>query len=620
MRLIVLRVKLTCVLQLDSLTSVVSYSRSQIYGIQLIPDLTDMERHEAVEELKAAFAKILGDHEASASAAGDGDFVDLLMEVGKKLNGMRLTGCSEVKTEEEEDISLDKCVDIVDPIEKVEKWKLESQNNNEEDKPQNVTTTSSCYGSLPTSPSPPSAGVKPKAPHSPPAEFDSGYPGSDRSGFKFYSLRGLSPGNNSQAKSNQRFLFNLEEEDRSQHSKGLHPEEDASDSSSLPSDFQPPQTSERRKASPQQQQQQQQQQLLKPPNLHRTYLHSVTDLSSDERSMVEERRRQEEMNQNQPVLTSTPVKEVPLQQLQPQQQQQQQITPRSELSSGRQPVILAKQIDHEINELRNFFDDHREEMLTLLNDNSQELFPDQPPQNFPLPQPPQKSSLKSTNSFDSATEFGDIQQERKMEFERRRKSRNRRHNKMISSSPSVLAYSDQEQIQIQPDFALGADTNDPDEYGAGPKAGISALFPPVVPHGRQIEADRGPIFVPRLNLEDVWTDEEKRDPRSFDFHQSSLLSCQSIAEEDEHSNQDQEVEKIPERTSRRDSACQTSSMEKQQQQLSEPVVVVQACCHGSSSGPLKSSSSRRSSTSERSKRRKEKSKAQKVPYIRLLNL
>ena len=64
---------------------------SQIYAIQLINDLSDMERHEAVEQLKAAFAKILNDHEASSSAAGDNDFVDLLMEVGKKLNGMRLT-------------------------------------------------------------------------------------------------------------------------------------------------------------------------------------------------------------------------------------------------------------------------------------------------------------------------------------------------------------------------------------------------------------------------------------------------------------------------------------------------------------------------------------------------
>ena len=39
---------------------------------------------------------------------------------------------------------------------------------------------------------------------------------------------------------------------------------------------------------------------------------------------------------------------------------------------------ITTQIDKEIVELRNFFDDHREEMMSLIKENSQELFPKDP--------------------------------------------------------------------------------------------------------------------------------------------------------------------------------------------------------------------------------------------------
>ena len=535
-----------------------------------------MERKEAIDELKDAFERLLKSDDAAEKF--DPEFAAMLIDVGKKLQ--------EIQAEGEEDRNGDNVngapttLDIVDPIEKVEKWRLEEvgkQNHN-------ITTTSSCYGSLPTSPSPPTGQPAKKVssvPTSPPAEFDSGYPGSDRS-LKFYSLRGVSPAatatNSAKSKNGARFLFNLEEEDRSQNNNA-NDDDGESSSSSLPSDFQPSKTSSERK--PQQQQQQPEPQLLKPPNLHRTYLHSVTDLSSDERSMVEEERRKAEAEAA--ALANAPP----------------EATPRSLVSTGRQPTVLAEQIDQEINELRNFFDDHREEMMTLLHENSQELFPNngggdvgdvsqsQMQQQEQHQQPPLSSSTKRgsirSNSFDSGTDLGDLQQERKFEFERRRRLRSRKHYQQYKSQESP-------QVDVaQPNFALGAYAEDP----IVKQQGISALFPPVrrnslkdattsiessSGNGRQVEADRGTIFVPRLNLEDVWTDEEKRDPRSFDFHQSSIVShCQSIAEEDEGAFQESKL---------RDSASQTNleALAKaaslgEISRRSEPIVVVQTCCH-----------------------------------------
>lgn len=201
-----------------------------------------------------------------------------------------------------------KCVNDkpIDPIEKVSKWQAQSKDSTTSTL--NHHGASSCYGSLPTSPSPPSIADKTATtvasasgtgqPLSPPAEFDSGYPGSDRS-IKFYSLKGISPAlsaksGDHQKSLSQRFLFNLQEEEKSPSAKEncdltksvretptvKYPDSDSS-SSSLPSDFQPLASSEKKsdvvhvenqsKSKPS---------LLKPPNLHRTYLHTVTDLSS----------------------------------------------------------------------------------------------------------------------------------------------------------------------------------------------------------------------------------------------------------------------------------------------------------------------------------------------------
>ena len=300
------------------------------------------------------------------SVAQDPKFLRLLQDVGAKLHQLDLKAKGQLDQKDD--------LQQVDPIAKVENWRQEP--NLEEDDEEVVVSSAanagavgvltnggvtSCYESLAhlttttaSSPSPPALlergqtlikgheQVTPSGdgPNSPPAEFDSGYPGSDRSVANsrrhYYSLKGMSPlasakNANSSKESPlrtppNRSLFNLSEEDKSQQllcqktsptrpKKAGEKEGQESSSSSLPSDFQPLASSEHKLSA----------KVSKPlpklmlnsssnipkssspmvkqgsnpapvANLLRVHVHSVTDLSSDEHSMFEKENAIKDLN------------------------------------------------------------------------------------------------------------------------------------------------------------------------------------------------------------------------------------------------------------------------------------------------------------------------------------
>lgn len=136
--------------------------------------------------------------------------------------------------------------------------------------------------------------------------------------------------------------------------------------------------------------------LLKPPTMHRTYNHSITDLSSDEKSMFEGKNDED----------VTPA-----------------VTNKTNIKSPRQPIVLAEQIDKEITELRNFYEDHREELMSILHD-----YPKDSSSGHHSVHDRRRSTLTFAHdtivsAVDSGTDLSDLQHERKREFEKRRKSR-----------------------------------------------------------------------------------------------------------------------------------------------------------------------------------------------------
>ena len=175
-------------------------------------------------------------------------------------------------------------------------------------------------------------------------------------------------------------------------------------------------------------------------------------------------------------------------------------------------TILAQQIDQEINELRNFFEDHREEMLSLLSDQqagkrsmtsagcSPIVFENS--QKSPKRANITKRRQMRRNQFISDSEESrDVQEERRQEFEKFKQKKQRR----------------------KPQFALGQPLSNNSENNR-----ISALFPNLREtqdlSGRHVPTvDGDQIFIPKLNLDDQWSMEDNNEN---ELVQNSDKSCQ----------------------------------------------------------------------------------------------
>lgn len=485
--------------------------------------------------------------EASPEDTGlDPSFISLLKAVGKKLYELELSQQmyvrdSSAKIEAPPTPTLETVA--MDPIEKVEKWQQSDLHLGSPAKEYTgLPSATSCYGSLPPSPTMETS-TPCKGPHqhpltaiSPtPHEHDSGYPGSDRSAMRLQLLSLHKQGSTSSSYSGGRkplILSNVEEERAAASTNNLKNECTSATSRK---------TTGKRAAS-----------------MHTTYLNSVTDLSSDERSMFDTKVDDNHLREEKVDGTEEDDEHYPIV---PEKYQQTLValTPGSTSGSRQrqqQPMILATQIDQEIMELRNFFEDHREEMMTLIQENSQELI--FPPIDSAIT-PRRKQRLKARKyeieqmlSAESGTDF---EMERRQEFEKRRRAKKRKDAAAMMINQQQYFHHKQQQQEglhlqqhhsaIVPDFAIGQ--QQPNQNQEQQK--ISAFFPNVDPgltasgpyssrHGGGTEVDsaQGPIFIPKLPLDDLWTeksgDERFCDPRSFDFNQS-LASIPSLAQNEE---------------------------------------------------------------------------------------
>ena len=196
---------------------------------------------------------------------------------------------------------------------------------------------SSCYGSLPPSPSSPAdlheSNFNSINNNASKTEADSGCPGSDRSTLwlSYLQSKRISPSTRSNSKSKENIsnsLYNVEEESPSPR---LHPRSSVitpRDIVNMNNEYVKSITIEKSEAAPV---------ATSTPNIHP---HDDTD---------------EEESQRQ--VPPTPVRSV------------KKMSTCKNLFPGVESQELAEQIDHEILELRNFFDDHREEMMYLLHTN-----------------------------------------------------------------------------------------------------------------------------------------------------------------------------------------------------------------------------------------------------------
>ncbi len=234
-------------------------------------------------------------------------------------------------------------------------------------------------------------------------------------------------------------------------------------------------------------------------------------------------------------------------------------------------AILASQIDQEIIELRNLYEHHREEMMTLASKGN--LLQNKPivqQHNIdtqtmairsPTKQPRMFASRQSASKcFESESDSVDLslQEERRLEFQQRRRLRQlqkKRHPVDVGAdvrhrqSGNDVSRNNKD-VLVQPKFAIGSLTS-PVAQNKNP--GISSFFPPVccssiepknhpassldVADGRRVAlADGDEIFIPKLDLEELVSEgsenfggPRQRDPRSFDFNQSldqvTFYSC-----------------------------------------------------------------------------------------------
>ena len=275
--------------------------------------------------------------------------------------------------------------------------------------------------------------------------------------------------------------------------------------------------------------------------LHRDSLQYVTDLSSDEGSNVEKvlstksspRRRRSDI-----LMLPTP----------PSMTSSQNVTPRGATA------ILASQIDQEILELRNFYEQHREEMMSLAKANNTSVGQNRSTLHSVDTQTSTKSPTKHQRHFvnrhsakylESESDSVDLslQEERRIEFQQRRlrqiqkkkliqndfcngevsSDKNRRdisHSDVLNgrnfrdishSDARNFRGTEKSDILSPPHFAIGHQSSPKIDRHA-----ISSFFPAVLSNdakqfrtadetdGRKVEAaDGDDIFIPKLNLDEL---------------------------------------------------------------------------------------------------------------------
>jgi len=199
-------------------------------------------------------------------------------------------------------------------------------------------------------------------------------------------------------------------------------------------------------------------------------------------------------------------------------------------------AILAQQIDQEILELRNFFDDHREEMLFLISDQPQTqaakklttsagcspiVFESQQKSNSPKRSSRRRNQVvrNSTNQFicSDSEESHDVQEERRADFE---KFRNQKKLKRKVPQFAIGQPLSNDNLKISALFPRLEDTNCQPEREdlSGPSGTPTA-------DGRHVPTiDGNQVFIPKLNLDDQWSIEDH--VKSLEMAKVSDKSCQ----------------------------------------------------------------------------------------------
>ncbi len=522
----------------------------------------------------------------------------MLQKVGEKLCVLELHECASLDDEagpedyreflaglQQNQNSRDAIADeALGPLEKVAQWKI---TDNVE-----AVQEPSGYGSNSTSPTPivnnkPNCSERSSFEQVSPGDLDSGCPGSER------SVRGppYFPANN-----------------HGHHASGLHRNLSNVEEELLVKDDQVKDNGKSRH-------------IMVATEEPVPNFHTETDLSSDEGDIRLQQGKQihsqkiddEIENLKLQVAASTPKKNDPAESSS--HNSTLVVTPNMKLKIPTQSpprgstMILAQQIDQEIVELRNFFEDHREEMISLLNSDTPMLktnlnqttstgcspivFDNLPSKNnrsLPAtstvcPKSPRRRSSNSRKVLqDQAAAFVsdsdchlDILEERRQEFERFKMQKKQRK----SSSKERKNNS----ATVEPQFAIGQPASE---------RRISSLFPKVEDEvdgqgagGKHIPtADGDHVFIPKLSLEDQFSDasigntnedgngnpDDKVQPfsKSFDFYMDE-------ADEQDHD----EVDDVPQQH-RVDRGCQTPMLPDPsglEHEVKEKVIIVQKCCH-----------------------------------------
>ena len=302
-------------------------------------------------------------------AKNDSELTDLYFDARKKLEELKL------QLREADDGQAD-TTSFLASIQKVSDWQKSLPPT------EGPPVQSSCYGSLPASPTSPCLDPNEShfnsinIPRDKTQEIDSGCPGSDRSTLwlSYLASKRMSPSTRSNSKSKENVsnsLYNLEEESHlpSPKAKSLQsPVVTPRDIVNMNNDFVRSITIERQHSN---------KDILAtstPKNIVKD------DFSSDER---DEAKLQSDV-------LATPVRSL------------KRLSTCKNLFPGVESHDLAQQIDNEILELRNFFDDHREEMMYLLHGNKDPLV-----MNNSLPFIPTQNVVAKDNKMShSLTNFG----------------------------------------------------------------------------------------------------------------------------------------------------------------------------------------------------------------------
>ena len=209
--------------------------------------------------------------------------------------------------------------------------------------------------------------------------------------------------------------------------------------------------------------------------------HTITDLSSDEQIDEEIAKMKQNLTNTSGATAAT-------------------TTPRGT------NAIWAQQIEQEVLELRNLYEDHREEMMHILSHEKSKQVTSTgcSPINFCAEtkslNSPRKSRMKKSTKIPFISDSEDnhnLQEERRQEFEKfkKKKMKNKQNQSNVNTAPK---------------FAIGEPVQD---------VSISALFPQVRALQEEINAnndqgrhvatvDGDKVFIPKLNLEDQWSIEE----------------------------------------------------------------------------------------------------------------